>query len=353
MEKYKVTNLHELFLEMKEEQVNAPTQIDDRVLIIDALNTYIRCFVAVPTMNDEGEHVGGITGFLKSIGSAIRIFKPSRCIVVFDGKGGSQRRRKLFPEYKENRRHMARLNRTYDFRDKDEERQAMKWQLILLARLLQHLPVTVLAPPNVEADDVIAYLAHLSVERDGEAIIVSTDKDFLQIVSDKIEIWNPIKKKRYNVKMVMDEFGIHPNNFIFYRALDGDKSDNIPGVKGVGRKMLIRSFPQLAEGRRMDVKEILEYASEQKKGKMFENIVANKELIERNLELMRLDIVQMSGQTKLEVLKEVDNNKLNLNRNELTTLLAEHKMLDVFGDYNRWILTTFQPLMRFTSNDTD
>jgi len=65
-------------------------QLNDRVLIVDALNTYIRCFAAVPTMNEDGEHVGGITGFLKSVGLAVRTFKPTRCILVFDGKGGSR-----------------------------------------------------------------------------------------------------------------------------------------------------------------------------------------------------------------------------------------------------------------------
>ena len=76
---------------------------DDKVLIIDGLNTFIRVFSVVPITNDDGAHVGGIIGFLKSIGFAIKMHNPTRCIIVFDGEGGSDRRRKLFPDYKANR----------------------------------------------------------------------------------------------------------------------------------------------------------------------------------------------------------------------------------------------------------
>jgi len=93
-----MTDLNKILEEMREERKNAPDTLDGRVLLVDALNSFIRCFAAVPTMNEDGEHVGGISGFLKSIGVAIRQFKPSRVVLVFDGKGGSKRRRKLYPE---------------------------------------------------------------------------------------------------------------------------------------------------------------------------------------------------------------------------------------------------------------
>ena len=68
---------------------------NENVLIIDGLNTFIRVFSVIPTTNDDGTHIGGIVGFLKSIGYTINMFRPTRCIIVFDGKGGSSRRRKL------------------------------------------------------------------------------------------------------------------------------------------------------------------------------------------------------------------------------------------------------------------
>ena len=87
-------------------------QPNDKVLIIDGLNTFIRCFSAIPTLNDDGAHVGGIVGFLRSIGYAIRTIRPTRTVIVFDGKGGSNRRRKIYPEYKQNRKTKYRVNRT-------------------------------------------------------------------------------------------------------------------------------------------------------------------------------------------------------------------------------------------------
>ena len=102
---------------------------DDKVLIIDGLNTFIRCFSAIPTLNDDGAHVGGIVGFLRSIGYAIRTIRPTRTVIVFDGKGGSNRRKKLFPEYKAGRKMSKRLNRAYDFNTKEDEQQSMVMQL--------------------------------------------------------------------------------------------------------------------------------------------------------------------------------------------------------------------------------
>ena len=346
-----INELHARFLKMAEE--NEPFDVSDvngKVLIVDGLNSYIRCFAAVPTMNEDGDHMGGVTGFLKSIGKAIRTFRPTRVIIAFDGRGGSQRRRKLFPEYKENRRTMNRLNRTYEgWKNKEEENQSRHYQLITLAQILSCLPVTVMAPANVEADDVIAYIANLIEERGGKAIIMSTDKDFLQIVSDNVELYNPIKKKSYGVDDVLDEYGIHPNNFAVFRAMDGDKSDNIPGVRGVGRKLLVKNFPQLAEEKRVDIDHILEFSSEvDRKGKLFENIRDNRKLIERNYEIMQLADAMMSGQTKLDVLDRIDNYKITLDRDSMTAILSSNKVMDAFGNYPQWVQLTFAPLMIYS-----
>ena len=85
---------------------------DDKVLIVDGLNTFLRVFSVIPTTNDDGIHVGGIVGILRSLGHSIGMFSPTRTIVVFDGKGGSTRRRKIYPEYKQNRRTKYRVNRS-------------------------------------------------------------------------------------------------------------------------------------------------------------------------------------------------------------------------------------------------
>ena len=342
------TDLNKLFdaMDFEKREFNTP---NSRVLIIDGLNTYIRCFSATPTLNDDGNHVGGTIGFLKSIGLAIRTLRPSRCIVVFDGKGGSQRRRSIYPEYKQKRKSMQKLNRTYDFSDVEEESDAMKQQLMILVRLLEHLPVTTIALDSVEADDVIAYASHLVEDRSGQSIIMSTDKDFLQLVNDKTEIWNPIKKKLYDTQKVVDEYGIHPKNFIVYRVLDGDNSDNIPGVKGIGIGTLKKNIPNVLNEAPITMTELKALTG---KAKFFQYIANNASTIDRNYSLMRLDEVQMSTSAKMKVVEFVDNTSAKLNKFQLTKLFVEHKLWNSISNYDSWIQSTFASLVRKDDSNT-
>ena len=110
---------------------------NDSVLLIDGLNTFIRVFSAIPTTNEDGVHIGGIVGFLRSIGYTINMVRPTRTIIVFDGKGGSNRRRKIFPQYKMGRKMSHRLNRTHDFLTRDEEKKMMVFQLNRIVEYLE------------------------------------------------------------------------------------------------------------------------------------------------------------------------------------------------------------------------
>lgn len=303
-------------------------------------------------MNDDGDHVGGITGFLLSIGATIRMFKPSRVVVVFDGAGGSQRRRAMFSDYKGSRRNMTKLNRTYDFKTLEEEKEAMKWQLMLLAEILRCLPVTTMAPDLVEADDVLAYLAQTVVGRGGDAIVVSTDKDFLQLVSEHISVWNPIKKKMYTPERVVEDYGFHPNNFLMYRAVTGDKSDCIPGVDGIKEKTLLKFFPEFVTSHKLDIKFLFESAEKQAAEKKkipvaLQSLLDSRSIVERNISLMRLDDVAMSGTTRLSVLDKFEAPINEYNKMQLTKLLMNHKLMTAINNYEVWLQTTFVPLMRY------
>ena len=113
-----------------------------RVLIVDGLNTFIRVFSVMPTVNENGVHVGGIVGFLQSLGYAINMFNPSRVIIVFDGKGGSSRRRKIFSDYKQRRRTSYRVNRLEGLENLEDEKRSMRVQLRRIVDYLELLPVT-------------------------------------------------------------------------------------------------------------------------------------------------------------------------------------------------------------------
>ena len=220
---------------------------NSKVLIIDGLNTFIRSWTTNPAMNEDGDHMGGVTGTLNSIGSQIRQFNPTRVIVIFDGKGGSNSRKKIYEGYKSERgKNRFRVNRQYpEMMNEEDESVSMKRQFVWLADILDYLPVTTMIYDGMEADDAIAYIATELKKEGEEVVIASTDKDFLQLVNETTKVYSPTKKKFYDRQMVFDEWGLWPQNLLLFRTLDGDNSDNVPGVKGCGLKTVLKRFPEL------------------------------------------------------------------------------------------------------------
>ena len=347
-----MANLTDIFHNMTFENNQQGMTYNSRVLLIDAMNLFIRSYVAVPSMDENGNHIGGMIGFLKSLGLAIRTFKPTRCIIVFDGKGGSQRRRKIYPQYKGNRKPPIRLNRTYDMTTDEQERENMKWQLVELVQILECLPLTIFAIDNVEADDVIAYLSQLVTADNGHSIIYSTDKDFFQLASPSVKIYNPIRKKTFDEQVILEDYGIHPKHFHFFRALNGDKSDNIDGVKGVGEISLKKYIPEIADPL-VDVSFDMiqqKYVDQKKVPKMIQNILDNKDIVERNLQLMDLHEGIMSVDARMKVANKYHEHSVQLSKYTLTQLLIRSKLLHTFPNYDDWVNQNFVPLNRF-SND--
>ena len=106
---------------------------------------------------------------------------------------------------------------------------------------LEHLPLTILSIDGIGVDDTIGYIFK-QVLKDSKIDIMSTDKDFLQLVDDRIKVRATHKEKRYDVENFEEEYGIRPNNYLLLRMFEGDRSDNISGVKGIGKKTLLKTF---------------------------------------------------------------------------------------------------------------
>lgn len=322
---------------------------NSRVLIVDALNTFMRSYAAVPTLDDNGNHIGGMAGFMKSIGFAIRNFKPSRVVLVFDGKGGSHRRRKIYKDYKANRKPPTRLNRAYDMTTDEQERDNMKYQLVSLIEMLECLPVSIIALDNIEADDTIAYMSELVTKNGGTSIIYSTDKDFLQMVNENVKVYNPVKKKTFDVAMILETYGVHPDNFVFYRALLGDKSDNIDGIRGAGEKTLLKCIPEFADPTVEVNLKLLEqkYSDVKKKPKLIENILDSTSIVSRNLQLMNLRDVDINIDAKMKILHKFEEGCSPLRKSDLTKLMVRTKIISSIQNYDEWIAFTFTPLARY------
>ena len=356
-DKTRIFSLFEEFSEEQKEELNLDRHLNSDALLIDGMNTFMRVWTMYPTTNDNGEHIGGFTGFLKSIGHAIRLLKPSRCIVVFDGKGGSQRRRKIFPDYKMKKNVRFRVNRAMSLdMNRDEESDSMKTQIVKLVQYLNLLPVTTICVDNVEADDVLAYLALSKFESKGnKSTIMSTDKDFLQLVSDKTSVYSPTKRTIYVPEKVNHEYGIHPNNFLLYRMIDGDRGDNIDGIKGAGEKKIKTAFPCLADEHEVMLDELEEIAAKNEKKMPFYKTFLkeeNQQLLKRNRKLMQLTDSVMPANMQTKILDHVDEPVTQLNKFEFSKKFAEDQLWAAFPNHHNWLMETWTVLNNYAITDS-
>lgn len=322
---------------------------NDRVLLVDGMNTFIRSWTVTPTMNDNGDHVGGITGTLKSIGYAIRETNPTRVVVVFDGKNGSRRRKKKFSGYKSNRKNTRfRVNRQYDdLMNEEEEKESMRRQLVALVDIMDTLPITTMIYDGIEADDVIAYISRQILTNGEQSVIMSTDKDFLQLVDDSTIVWSPTKKKLYNRDEIYKEFGIYPKNLLLYRALEGDKSDDIPGINGLGLKTLLKRWPEMGEESKVTADMIIERAhtTRDKKGEhkyaVYKTVDESQDQLELNIELMQLEDPDIGTDNRLKIMDRFDEPVNQLNRFNFMKICLHYKLLQNWSNVDDWLRTSF------------
>jgi len=331
----------------KDDTHKAVNHLNDRVLIVDGLNTFIRSFAVNPALNEDGLHIGGMVGFMKSVRYSCDILKPSRCIIVFDGKDGSKRRRKIYPEYKATRKVKRRLNRNVDWgtAPQDEE-QSMRQQMGRLVEYLEQLPLTLICVDGIEADDTMAYISQQLLPK-SDCILMSTDKDFLQLVDDRVKVWSPTKKKLYNKQAVLDEFGIPSRNMLTYRIMDGDKSDNINGVMGAGLKSLIKYIPPITEDKDFTAMDLINFVNNSdSKIKLLENIKKSSNLLKRNYLLMQLNKVDIPNHTKMKIQGAVNGDVPQLIKYRFQTMFLKDKLTSAIPNLDSWIME-FTRLDRF------
>ena len=341
----------ELLKEVSKEHNEVKNEsLDDRVLIIDGLNQFIRVFGAVPALNDDGEHCGGVTGFLLSTAATIRRLKPTRVIIVFDGKGGSNRRKSVYKGYKEGRTGLTKLNRLAGYEDLEDQQVSMRNQFKRLIEYLQILPITITYIDYVEADDIIAYLANHYFKK--EVTILSSDKDFLQLVNERIQVFTPTKKKMYTEKEVVEDYGVTPQNLIFYRVLMGDKSDNIKGVNGVGIKTIESKMKFLTKNE-LSLDTFIEKCSSECDDKLSEKLKNNLDTINMNYGLMQLADPDISSSIKSNVRDLMDTHKPELNLVEFKKMFMYDKLYTAFANVDSWLRNSFTSLDNYLRNHFD
>jgi 5'-3' exonuclease len=156
--------------------------------------------------------------------------------------------------------------------------------------------------PEIEADDLISFVCTLPFFKDSQKVIVSSDKDFIQVLDKNVVLMRPVQDEILNVKRVVEEYNIHPTNFALARAIAGDKSDNLDGVGGVGLNTVAKRFPFLVENKSFTIDDVLDYSREHGgKVKAYQNVIEHAQLIRDNYRIMQLYSPQISIQTKVEI----------------------------------------------------
>lgn len=300
------------------------------ILVLDGFNCFVRNLVVNESITASGDLVGGTLGFLRMMVNLINQFKPTKVYICWEQGGASPRRKHIYPEYKANRaktgkdafKKDGKINALADKENKSR-------QLLLLANILNCLPICQLYLPEVEADDIAGWLVKNKLKTiNATKILVSSDKDFYQLLEDKtVKIFNPATKNLVNEEEVIARFGISPKNITLARAIVGDESDNIDGISGIGLKTVASRFSELkATDIDYDIDWVLERSKETinesvnstrksaKIPKCFQDIVLGEDIIRRNWKLMFLDNSSLSSDQIKKLDYKVDNFEPKINQ---------------------------------------
>lgn len=330
---------------LSEHEINED-KVHDRVLLIDGLNLFFRNFAVINLMNESGSHVGGLGGFLRSLGTLINQIQPTSMYIIFDGMGSSTNRKNLHPEYKSGRN--FRITNWDMFQHLDDENEAKSDQIRRLIHYLECLPIKTVAIDKVEADDIIAYYSQYLPEKyNSKVYIVSNDKDFLQLINENIIVYRPTEKEFYNKNTIKNKFGVLAENFILYKTLLGDSSDKVPGIKGLGEKGLTKKYPELSNTQ-LTLEDIFNIsANKHKEHEVYARVVLDRVRLENNFKIMNLSNPLISDEEKefLEMIIEEDTPHLNVT--EFMNYYNEDGLGRIIKNTEYWLNNTFKILNSF------
>jgi 5'-3' exonuclease len=255
----------------------------------------------------------------------------------------------LLSEYK-GTRNLQRITNWEAFDNIEEEHDSKIDQIVRIIQYLKLLPVKTTILDKVEADDIIAVLAEKLVEKhNSTCFIVSSDKDFLQLVTDKIIVYRPMEKEYYTPKVVEEKFGLLPHNFILHKTLLGDNSDNIKGIKGLGAKGIFKRFPEL-KTEELTLQDIFDISARKfKEHIVYSRIVQEQARIETNYKVMDLSIPMIDDKGKQHITELIDEDIPELNSDLFMQLYNEDKLGGMIRNLETWIKNNFEHFKGYTN----
>lgn len=298
----------------------------ERILIIDQLNIFLQSWIVNPTISGNGIHIGALFGSLRSLSKLIRENKPTRIIIVWDGEGGSRKRRSWSEDYKKGRKP---LRRNYEIPgvDKEESIDNKIWQQVRLSEYYNCMPVEQYVVKGSEADDVIAYIVKSKELRGIQKIIVSTDRDFIQLLNEETILYRPVKKEYLNSLRVTQNEHIHPENWAVAKAIVGDNSDNVKGVPGIGWKKLVKHFDFISGSQHVLLSDIISYARERvDEAKVYQSVSESEEIIKNNYKLVNLSSPLISAQDAMGISEALQTPDKTFDSISLIEMMKEDQM---------------------------
>ena len=316
----------------------------ERVLMIDGLNLFFRNFAMLNMVNPDGVHIGGLGGFFRSLGALIRQIQPTQVYVVFDGAGSSNNRKNLLPEYKSGR-NLQRITNWDAFDDLEDEDDAKIDQIVRIIQYLKALPVKTVSLDKVEADDIIAYLGSVIPKTPKDKVfIVSSDKDFLQLINENVIVYRPMEKEYYTESTVIEKFKMSPNNFILYKTLMGDNSDKVAGVKGLGPKKLYKLFPELSE-KDLTLNDIYDICEAKfKENVIYARIIQTIDSLEKNYKIMDLSNPMLDENDKNYLDQVVKSENPDYLPDQFLSMYNTDKLGNIIRNVEYWIKDVFEKL---------
>ncbi|MCC7280892.1 MAG: DNA polymerase I [Acetobacteraceae bacterium] len=239
-----------------------------RLVLVDGSGFIFRAFHALPPMTrPDGTPVNAVFGFANMLARLLSNHEGTHIAVIFDAARETFRNR-IYPAYKAQR---------------PDPPPELIPQFALVREATEAFGVAALDAPDWEADDLIAAYAQAASERGGEAVIVSSDKDLMQLIGPGVSMMDPIRQKPIGPDEVIEKFGVGPDKVVDVQALAGDSVDNVPGVPGIG----VKTAAQLI-GEYGDLETLLARASEIRQPKRREALITNAEQARISRELVRL-----------------------------------------------------------------
>ena len=282
-----------------------------KLLLIDGNSIMNRAFYGIMgskmLITKDGKYTNAVYGFLAIMFKIMDDLNPDYMAVSFDLKGPTLRH-KMYSEYKANRHGMP---------------NELAEQMPMIKEVLKAMNIDIVEKEGYEGDDVLGTLARYGEEQGLEVTILSGDRDTFQLATNKITIRIPRTKagktetEDYDEKKVIEEYGLEPQKLIEVKGLQGDTSDNIPGVPGIGAKTALNLIKQF--GSIEKIYEAIENGTDGLKGKQKENIVNNKEIAFISRDLGKID-VNVPIEDTLETLKVEEWDK--------------QKVLEIFQELN-------------------